>query len=135
MAGQVAVACMLLVGAALLGRSFIALTHAERGYDPANLLTASVSDLAGNSSTGTVSGIKIDRTAPSTSASAPSAWVNNDVTVTLSATDLLSGVAATYSSLDGAPAHAGTSVSIASERLLLLSIVKYRASTSGRSRN
>jgi putative ABC transport system permease protein len=42
MAGQVAVACMLLVGAALLGRSFIALTHAERGYDPANLLTARI---------------------------------------------------------------------------------------------
>jgi hypothetical protein len=77
--------------------------------------TASVSDLAGNSSSATVSGIKIDRTAPSTSASAPSAWVNNDVTVSLSATDVLSGVAATYSSLDGAPAEAGTSVSIASE--------------------
>ena len=42
MAGQVAVACMLLVGAGLLGRSFIALTHAERGYDPANLLTARI---------------------------------------------------------------------------------------------
>jgi putative ABC transport system permease protein len=42
MAGQVAVACMLLVGAGLLGRSFIALTHAERGYDPTNLLTARI---------------------------------------------------------------------------------------------
>jgi predicted permease len=42
MAGEVAVACLLLVGAALLGRSFVALTHAERGYDPANLLTARI---------------------------------------------------------------------------------------------
>jgi putative ABC transport system permease protein len=42
MAGQVALACLLLVGAALLGRSFTALMHADRGYDPANLLTARV---------------------------------------------------------------------------------------------
>jgi len=40
MAGQVAVACVLLVGAALLGRSFVALMNADRGWDPANLLTA-----------------------------------------------------------------------------------------------
>jgi putative ABC transport system permease protein len=42
MAGQIAVACVLLVGAALLGRSFVALLHADRGYDPENLLTARV---------------------------------------------------------------------------------------------
>jgi putative ABC transport system permease protein len=40
MAAQVAVACLLLIGAALLGRSFVALMHADRGYDPSNLLTA-----------------------------------------------------------------------------------------------
>jgi predicted permease len=40
MSAQVAVACVLLVGAALLGRSFIALMHADRGYDPTNVLTA-----------------------------------------------------------------------------------------------
>ena len=40
MAGQVAITCVLLVGAALLGRSFVALLHADRGYDPANVLTA-----------------------------------------------------------------------------------------------
>jgi putative ABC transport system permease protein len=43
MAGQLAVTCVLLVGAALLVRSFIALLHADRGYDPANVLTARVS--------------------------------------------------------------------------------------------
>jgi putative ABC transport system permease protein len=42
MGGQVAVACVLLVGAALLARSFVALLHADRGYDPVNLLTARV---------------------------------------------------------------------------------------------
>ncbi len=40
MAGQVAVSCVLLVGAALLTRSFVALLHADRGYDPRQLLTA-----------------------------------------------------------------------------------------------
>ena len=43
MAGQLAVSCVLLVGAALLTRSFVALLHADRGYDPRNLLTARLS--------------------------------------------------------------------------------------------
>jgi predicted permease len=42
MIGQVAVACVLLVGAALLTRSFIALMNADRGFDPSGLLTARV---------------------------------------------------------------------------------------------
>jgi putative ABC transport system permease protein len=40
MAGQVAIACVLLVGAALLTRSFVTLIRADRGYDPVNVLTA-----------------------------------------------------------------------------------------------
>jgi putative ABC transport system permease protein len=40
MAGQIALAAVLLVGASLLTRSFIALIHADRGYDPSNVLTA-----------------------------------------------------------------------------------------------
>ena len=40
MAAQIAVASLLLVGAALLGRSFVTLLRADRGYDPTNLLTA-----------------------------------------------------------------------------------------------
>jgi predicted permease len=42
MIGQVAIACVLLVGALLLGRSFVAMTHADLGYDPANVLVARV---------------------------------------------------------------------------------------------
>jgi putative ABC transport system permease protein len=42
MAGQIAVSCLLLIGGALLARSFVALLHADRGYDPANLLTARI---------------------------------------------------------------------------------------------
>ena len=39
---QVAIACVLLVGASLLGRSFVAMLNAERGYDPAGVLTARI---------------------------------------------------------------------------------------------
>jgi putative ABC transport system permease protein len=40
MAGQVAIACVLLIGASLLSRSFVALVRADRGYDPSGVLTA-----------------------------------------------------------------------------------------------
>jgi putative ABC transport system permease protein len=40
MVGQVAIACLLLVGATLLTRSFVAMVRADRGYDPAKVLTA-----------------------------------------------------------------------------------------------
>ena len=40
MAGQIAVAAILLVGAALLIRSFVGLAKTDRGYKPENLLTA-----------------------------------------------------------------------------------------------
>ena len=39
MAGEVAVACILLVGASLLARSFNALIDVDRGFDPRGLLT------------------------------------------------------------------------------------------------
>lgn len=41
--GQVAIACLLLVGASLLGRTFIALLQADRGYDATGVLSARVS--------------------------------------------------------------------------------------------
>ena len=40
MAGQIAIACVLLVGASLLIRSFIAMLEADRGYDPSSVLAA-----------------------------------------------------------------------------------------------
>jgi putative ABC transport system permease protein len=40
--GQVAVTCVLVIGAVLLARSFAAQIRADRGYDPANVLTASI---------------------------------------------------------------------------------------------
>ena len=41
-AGQVAIACVLLVGASLLGRSFVSLLYADRGYDAARVLITPV---------------------------------------------------------------------------------------------
>src|SRR5262249_25239390 len=41
--GQIAVAFVLLVAALLLGRSFMSLLRADRGYDPAPTLTARLS--------------------------------------------------------------------------------------------
>lgn len=41
-ASQVAVTCMLLIGASLLTRSFVAQMAADRGYDTSNVLTATV---------------------------------------------------------------------------------------------
>jgi putative ABC transport system permease protein len=43
MTGQVAIACVLLVGASLLGRSFVGLLTVDRGYEPSGLLTARLS--------------------------------------------------------------------------------------------
>ncbi len=63
--------------------------------------SASVQDLAGNQSSASVTGVHIDRQAPVTSADAPSAWVNQNATVQLSASDNLSGVKATYYTIDG----------------------------------
>ena len=45
-AGQMALALTLLVGAGLLLRSFVALVTADRGYDPTNVVTVSTRDPA-----------------------------------------------------------------------------------------
>lgn len=72
--------------------------------------TATCTDRAGNSTTTSVSGIQIDRTAPTTSASVSgqvkNGWYNADVSFTLTGSDNLSGVANTFYSIDGAPAQA-----------------------------
>ncbi|KRB43106.1 hypothetical protein ASD90_22280 [Terrabacter sp. Root181] len=77
--------------------------------------SASVSDKAGNTTSATSEPVKIDKTAPSTDASAPSGWVNSSVDVTLTPHDALSGVDATQYSVDGAPKQTGTTVTLTSE--------------------
>ena len=74
--------------------------------------SASVSDVAGNVTSATVDHIKIDRTAPVTASDAPVGWRNADVTVHFTASDNLSGVASTYSRVDGGSVNAGSAVTI-----------------------
>ncbi|EWT05669.1 hypothetical protein N864_03055 [Intrasporangium chromatireducens Q5-1] len=70
--------------------------------------TASCTDVAGNTATKTVTGIKIDRTAPTTTASVPDGndadWYGDAVKVTLSSSDNGSGIATTYYSVDNGAA-------------------------------
>jgi hypothetical protein len=77
--------------------------------------SASVSDVAGNSTTATSAPVNIDTTPPATVASSAPDWTNSSVTMSLSATDTLSGVAATYYSVDGGPTQTGTSVVLTTE--------------------
>ena len=71
--------------------------------------SASCTDVAGNTTTETVTGIRIDRTPPTTLATVPDAlasgWYGGPVTVTLSGNDNLSDVAATFYTVDGGPAQ------------------------------
>jgi hypothetical protein len=71
--------------------------------------TTGCDDKAGNSTIKNVSGIQIDRTAPSTAASVSggrtNGWYSADVDFTLDASDNLSGVADTLYSIDGGPAQ------------------------------
>src|SRR5262249_36527082 len=59
--------------------------------------------------------VKIDLTAPATTASTLPDWSNGDVTLTLSATDSLSGVAGTFFTVDGGATQSGTSVLLTDE--------------------
>jgi hypothetical protein len=71
--------------------------------------TATCTDKAGNAASKTVSGIKIDRTAPTTTAEVPdplpSGWYKGAVQVTLTGHDTLSDVGTTYYSVDGGTAQ------------------------------
>jgi hypothetical protein len=78
--------------------------------------SASVSDKAGNTTNATSSpAVKIDKTAPNTTATAPADWNNTDVTVSLNASDALSGVASTFYRLDLGAIQVGSSVAISTE--------------------
>ncbi|HEY3109314.1 MAG TPA: nidogen-like domain-containing protein [Chloroflexota bacterium] len=77
--------------------------------------SATVRDRAGNLGSGTSQPVKIDRTAPRTSANAPFGWVNAELTLELTAVDVLSGVRATYFVLDGGAVQTGTRVPVVGE--------------------
>ena len=77
--------------------------------------TTSVTDKAGNSTSADSSKVSIDRTRPSTNATAPSGWANVAQTVTLAPSDALSGVRGTFYILDGGPQQSGTSVPVSGD--------------------
>jgi hypothetical protein len=74
-----------------------------------------VSDNADNTRNASSAPVKIDTTAPATSASTLPAWNNSSVTVTLTATDNLSGVDYTQYIVDGGAVETGTSVLLSDE--------------------
>ncbi len=80
-----------------------------------NTVTFTATDAAGNHATASSTITVVDRTAPVTVATAPAGWQKTDVTVTLSASDNLSGVNATYYRVDGGAPLVGTSATISAE--------------------
>ncbi len=81
--------------------------------DPTRSVPSIVLSSAGAENTLTLP--PIDNTAPTTMDNAPAGWVNNDVTVTFTASDSGSGVADTYYTVDGGAQQQGTSVVITAE--------------------
>ncbi len=77
--------------------------------------TQTVSDKAGNSTTTSSPAVNIDRTTPTTKASAPGGWNSTDQTITLVPSDAGSGVASTYYQIDTGAVQTGTSVAITSD--------------------
>ena len=78
-------------------------------------VTRTVADLAGNQTTSASAPVKVDRTPPATTVSAPEGWNRSAVDVELGATDNLSGVAGTSFRLDGGEAQTGTTAAIAGD--------------------
>ncbi|WP_349654881.1 endo-1,4-beta-xylanase [Neobacillus sp. DY30] len=90
------------------------------GKDGARQSAATWNDLTGlgyqdTSVFGVLTLIKIDTVSPVTTDNAPEDWVNKDVTVTFSANDDDSGVAATYYTVDNGAVQSGNSVTISDE--------------------
>ncbi len=86
------------------------------GEGTALTASATATDKAGNTSGSVQSpAVKIDRTAPNTTVTAPPAWNKNDVTLTLVPNDALSGIDKTFYSLDGGARVEGTSVPVTAE--------------------
>src|SRR5919202_74622 len=77
--------------------------------------SATATDKAGNSTNAQSAAVKIDKTAPVTTVTAPPTWNKSDVTLTLVPNDNLSGVDKTFYQLDGRAQTAGTSVAVATQ--------------------
>lgn len=95
------------------------------GKDGARQSAATWNDLTGlgyqdTSVFGVLTLMKTDTNAPVTTDNAPEDWVNKDVTITFSANDHDTGVAATYYSIDNGAVQNGNSVTISEEGVHIL---------------
>src|SRR5205807_157768 len=98
-------------------------------------------DFAYNSVSTTVSGINIDLTKPATSASVAggtpgdNGWYTSDVTVSLSASDNLSGVQSTYYQLDGGSPQPYSGTPVAVQGDLVHTVTFWSVDKAGNSEN
>lgn len=83
-------------------------------------VTISVYDARGASADMAFNIEVVDTIAPETTDNAPQGWVNDDVTVNLTATDSGSGVMATYYKLNGGDVQTGTDVAITEDGIYTL---------------
>lgn len=91
------------------GTSFVVETEG------ANLVSFYSIDHAGNKEELQTISVKVDQTAPVTTSDAPESWSTDDVTINLKSSDRLSGVTATFYSINGSSYKEGTSLSLTEE--------------------
>ena len=83
---------------------------ADHSNDGVHTIEYRSTDNAGNVEPLRGATVRIDTTLPTTTDDAPAGWRSSDVTVTLSASDALSGIASTQYRVDGGAFQSGTSI-------------------------
>lgn len=96
----------------IVGQQVTVTAPIDHSNDGAHTVYYRSVDLAGNVEIARSLLVKIDTTAPSTADDAPAQARDTDVTVTLSPSDLLSGVTSTHYRVDGGAWKVGTSVPV-----------------------
>ncbi|TCP57937.1 hypothetical protein EV586_102384 [Tumebacillus sp. BK434] len=97
------------------GSEFVEGTTFTVTQEGVNKVTFYTVDAAGNKEQTQSIQVKIDKTAPTTTSDAPTAWSQEDVKVTLAASDAHSGVATTYYSVNGSEFAEGTTFTVTQE--------------------
>jgi hypothetical protein len=77
--------------------------------------SGSTADRAGNAGSAISESLQVDLSPPSTSVSSAPTWSRDDVTITLTGTDGLSGVASTHHTVDGGPEATGDEALVSGE--------------------
>ena len=98
-----------------VGASFTVDAPTDHGNDGVHPVLYRSTDNAGNVEPSNAIEVRIDTGAPTTVSSADSLWHTSAVTIGLTATDELSGVAETFFRLDGEPWSAGDAVGVSTD--------------------